>query len=101
MKSFIGRLRIRERDGVSRTSLVGFDQHQQFTENLGKISPVNFIYDEEPIPIRVIAGKTRELVKYAVPTLQPCPGRAESLHEIFVSVTRMKLNHRDASLVAL
>src|ERR1039458_2846261 len=78
VKVFVGSLRVSEWDGMVRTALVAFDEHQQFAEDFGEVAPVDFINDEEPIAVRVIPGKQCEVIEHTVTALQAGPGRSES-----------------------
>ena len=68
---------------------------------LARLPAVDFINDEKPIPLRVIPREAARTGKtHRHDALDRRVGRI-SLNEILVAVTRVKLNHRNAALVAL
>lgn len=82
-------------------SVIPFDQHQQFTEDLAHITTVDFVYDEEEILVRLVRSFLAEPIENAVFQLKSVIYRLISHHEILVGIILMELHKFNTALILL
>ena len=91
--------RVCEGDGVLGGSLVAFDEHHEFAEDLAEVAPVYFVDDEDVLLARVCLGCFAEIVEDAVLEGEVFVfGWAVALDEVFVGVRLVKLDHLYSSV---
>ena len=83
-----------EGDRVFVGSLVAFDEHHEFAEDLAEVAPVYFVDDEYVLLTRVCLGFFAEIVEDAVLEGEVFVFRwTVALDEVFIGVRLVKLDH--------
>ena len=81
------RIAVDQSDRMVPATLVRLDQHQQFAENPGEISPVDLIDDEDERCVRLLLGPLAELEEHPVPQSEAAFFvRSPALDEVLVGV---------------
>ena len=78
---------------VAFPTLVRFNEHHQLPKNLGQVSPVDLVNQEEIVAAGVAASFVAEAEKHAVSPLKPSAlFGPESLNKVLVAVALVKLD---------
>src|SRR5262249_37830866 len=79
-------------EGVLTTTFIGFNQHEQFTEDLAEVAPVDLVNDKHIVCILIQRGPFAEAHEHSILPLKADRARAISLNEVLVRVALMKLD---------
>ena len=92
-KQFVG---VEELELVLRPAFIALDEHEQLAEDLGEVSSVDLVDDEEVCVLLVVGGLLAEGVEGTLDQLEPRAGGPVPLDEILVGVALVELNELDA-----
>ena len=78
------------------SALIALDEHEQLTKNLGEVTAVDLINDEEVVVLLIVCGLLTEGVEGSLDQLESLAGRTIPLDEVLVGVALVELNQHDA-----
>ena len=78
------------------SALIAFDEHEQLTKNLGEVTAVDLVNDEEVVVLLIVCGLLTEGVEGSLDQLESHAGRTVALDEVLVGVALVELHQLDA-----
>src|SRR5437016_1390134 len=74
------------------------DQHQRFAEDLAQVTTVDLVDEQDEVP-SIHSSPVAESDEDSVATFEAFRGRPNALHEVFVGVGLVELDHGNAKRV--